>query len=334
MNTEQRIVTRGDAWTAAVVDGLNKPDRTRQLKTLLGSDQAVERFKTVAIHAIVHDSKLRDADPMSVIEAVREAATLGLEPTGVLGEAWILPYKRLARLAVGYRGYLKLIRRSDAVAFVDAQVVYLRDEFHVQFGTDPRIEHTPLLFGERNQANELTEDRGSYRGAYAWAQLDGTEHPLIEWMPLVDIEQARKASPSVIAGRPSPWDEWYGEMARKTVIRRLAKRLPLDADAAAVVAYEEQSDAIEADTYTASAATSPARTAALAAIAERRPADQDRNAPVVEETVADTVDEAPRRAYEAADGGMTEEEIDAALADVPVPGQVPMFAEEDDDAPT
>jgi recombination protein RecT len=236
-----------DEWVGTVVSGLNREDRTRQLLSLLGSDEAVERFKTVALHAIVHDTKLREADPLSVIEAVREAATLSLEPTGVLGEAWILPYKGTARLSVGYRGYLKLIRRSRAVSFVDTQIVYMNDRFDIQFGTDPRIVHVPLLYGERGEDGALLSDRGSYRGAYAWAELVGTPRPMIEWMTLEDIEQVRKASPSVIAGRSSPWDNWYGEMARKSPIRRLAKRLPLDPVAERALAVDDETADAEAE---------------------------------------------------------------------------------------
>lgn len=262
-----------DTWASSVFAGLNREDRVQQLTSLLGSSAAAERFKTVALHSVIHNDGLRDCDPLSVIEAVREAAVLGLEPTGVLGEAWILPYRGVARLQVGYRGYLKLIRQSEQVPFVDAQLVYMNDTFDVEFGTHPLITHKPLLFGERNvETGELEQDRGNIRGAYAWAQLEGTSIPLIEWMPLVDIEQTRKASPAVRANRKTPWDDWYGEMARKAPVRRLAKRLPLNTQAARALAYEEESDEVERKVYSAAATTapaSPARSAAVAALGAR-----------------------------------------------------------------
>ena len=276
-NTNTGVVVRQDEWVGEVVAAINKPDRIRQLETLLGSAGAVERFKTVVLHAIVHDQeKLKEADPLSVIEAVREAAALGLEPTGVLGEAWILPYKRTARLSVGYRGLLKLIRRSKAVAFVDTQVVYMNDPFTVRFGTNPAIDHAPFLFGERDaETKELVAERGGYRGAYAWAELVGTTHPLIEWMPLIDIEAVRDQSPSVKAKQPSPWDNHFGEMARKTPLRRLSKRLPLDPVAERALAVDEETDDIAARVFAPAVKTvTPARAAAVAAIEARRPAPE------------------------------------------------------------
>lgn len=261
-----------DKWASSVFEGLNREDRVQQLTSLLGSSEAAERFKTVALHSVIHGDALRECDPLSVIEAVREAAVLGLEPTGVLGEAWILPYRGVARLQVGYRGYLKLIRQSGQVQFVDAQLVYMNDTFDVEFGTHPRIVHKPLLFGDRDEeTGELLQDRGNIRGAYSWAQLSGTDVPLIEWMPLVDIEQTRRASPAVRANRKTPWDDWYGEMARKAPVRRLAKRLPLNTQAARALAYEEESDKVEQQVYSVAATpvASPARSAAVAALGQR-----------------------------------------------------------------
>lgn len=262
-------VARTDPWMADVVAGLDKPERMDQLVSLLGSRGAVERFKVVALHSIVHDDKLRPCSAMSIVESIREAAVLGLEVYGPLGESWILPAGQVARLQIGYRGYLKLIRQSEQVEFFDAQVVYMNDTFDVEFGTSPRIIHKPLLFGEKDEKGTPITTRGGYRGAYAWAQLRGTNHPMIEWMPLVDIEQVRKASPSVQRGRKSPWDDWFAEMARKSPIRRLAKRLPLSEKAARALAYEAETDDIEVKVVQQPAAQLPGRAAALAAVQQR-----------------------------------------------------------------
>ena len=264
-------VAQRDPWAADIVTGLNKPDRTQQLLALLGTPGAVERFKVVALHSIVHDDKLRGCDPISIVEAIREAAVLGLEVYGPLGESWVLPAGQVARLQIGYRGYLKLMRESEQIAFIDAQVVYMNDVFDVEFGTAPRIIHKPLLFGEKDKATgDLLADRGGYRGAYAWLQLKGTPHPLIEWMPLVDIEQVRKASPSVKAGRKSPWDDWYAEMMRKSPTRRLAKRAPLSKKAQDALSYEIETDELEAKLYAPQPQqVASARSAAVAALPER-----------------------------------------------------------------
>ena len=49
----------------------------------------------------------------------------------------------------------------------------------------------------------------------------------IEVMTVKDIEKVRASSRAKGAG---PWTQWGGEMARKTVIRRLSTRLPMSTD--------------------------------------------------------------------------------------------------------
>lgn len=255
-------------WMADVRQGLEKPDRMDTLMDMLGGQTEsekrarVERFIAVALHAINSNATaLANCTPMSLVEAVRESASLGLEPTGLLGEAWILPYGRTARLQVGYRGYLKLIRNSGQVAGVDCQLVYVNDAFDVALGTASAIVHKPLLEG----------DRGGYRGAYAWARLK-TGELIIEWMTVNDIEQVRAASPAVKANRSSPWDDWWGEMARKSVVRRLIKRLPLSPQAQrAEMVDNEAEEAIQLPAHVKPSA----RSAALAALPGGEPDAED-----------------------------------------------------------
>jgi recombination protein RecT len=318
-------VARSDPWMADVVAGLNKPDREQQLLTLLGSHGAVERFKVVALHSIVHDDKLRPCDPLSIVEAIREAAVLGLEIYGPLGESWVLPAGQVARLQIGYRGYIKLMRESEQIDFIDSQVVYMNDQFAVELGSAPRIVHVPLLFGEKNDNGDLLAERGGYRGAYAWLQLRGTPHPMIEWMPLPDIEQVRKASPSVKAGRRSPWDDWYAEMMRKSPMRRLAKRAPLSKRAQDALVYETETDELEAKVYAPITQAPTARSAAVAALPERfRPegATEALQATRTDEGAEDprTVENGPQGTSEAAVGDPAEdigdEEMERLLRDV------------------
>ena len=54
---------------------------------------------------------------------------------------------------------------------------------------------------------------------------DGSK--LLEVMNLEEIEQVRKVSRAANNG---PWVAWWSEMARKTVMRRLSKRLPMSTD--------------------------------------------------------------------------------------------------------
>jgi recombination protein RecT len=171
----------------------------------------------VALHAVNGNRDILQCTPASIVEAIREAAALRLEPTGLLGDAYLVRYGDQARLMPGYRGLMKLARRSGEVEKIDAQVVYDGDAFAIHLGTDPEILHDPVIDG----------DRGNFTGAYAYARMT-TGEVIVEWMSVADIEVVRRSSKASTKG---PWVTFWGEMARKTVLRRLMKRLPLSTDA-------------------------------------------------------------------------------------------------------
>jgi phage RecT family recombinase len=221
--------------------------RQDQFLALLGSPEAVARFRTVALHAVSARPDLLRCEPLTIIEAIREAASLDLEPTGILGEAWLVPYKGMARLRIGWQGYLKLIRRSGEVAAVDCQVVYQGDIFDLQLGTTPGIHHVPAL-----------KDRGSYRGAYAWARLnDGSL--IIEWLPVEDVQPIR----AIAAADSLMWSQFAGEGMRKSAIRRLQKRLPKSHLVEHALRVESEAEEVPASQ------PAPARNAAMAALEAR-----------------------------------------------------------------
>ena len=69
-------------------------------------------------------------------------------------------------------------------------------------------------------------DRGEPIAVYAVAKTkDGAIYR--EVMSVSDVEKVRGSSR---AGKYGPWVDWWDEMAKKTVIRRMAKRLPSSAD--------------------------------------------------------------------------------------------------------
>ncbi len=217
-------------------------DRHSQFTDLLGA-KYVDRWQAVALHALAQNKNvLRDCTPFSIIEAIRESATLGLSPTGSLGEGWILPYGDQAKFMPGYRGLLKLLRNSGQVRIADTQIVYMNDDFVPVLGTSPSIHHVPVLYGEKNADGDYIAERGDYRGAYAWVRLTNGE-TLIEWMTLDDLMKVRQRSRAKDDG---PWVTDPGEMMRKTPLRRLLKRLPLESmpQVARAAVLDEEADVV------------------------------------------------------------------------------------------
>jgi recombination protein RecT len=186
-----------------------------EFKAALPAHVSVEKFTRVALTAIQNTPALVNADRRSLFGAVVRLAQDGLLPDG--REAALVMFGDKAQAMPMIAGVLKKIRQSGEVAKVSAQVVYENDHFVVKYGFDEDVEHIPP---------SLDKQRGKPIGAYATAVLkDGSQ--LLEVMSLEQIEKVRNVSRSKGNG---PWVQWWDEMARKTVMRRLAKRLPMSTD--------------------------------------------------------------------------------------------------------
>lgn len=158
------------------------------------------------------------ADSKSILSCCMKAAADGLVLDG--REAALVVYRGKNGPVANYlpmvQGIIKKVRQSGDVSIFNATCVYEKDEFEITYGLEPDIKHVPPTKGER----------GDCIGAYAVAKFkDGTVD--FEYMTYNEIEAIRGRSKSKNNG---PWVTDWSEMARKTVIRRLAKRLPMSVD--------------------------------------------------------------------------------------------------------
>ena len=101
-----------------------------------------DRFVRVALAAMTAQPKLFDCTPESVLLSLMQCASMGLEPSGgVLGQAYLIPFKNICQVIPGYRGLVKLARNSGEVADVWAEVVYAKDRFDYELGLEPKLVH-------------------------------------------------------------------------------------------------------------------------------------------------------------------------------------------------
>ncbi len=203
----------------------------QKLDAFLPRGMSVDRFSLLCIRAASEVPALLQADQGSLLLAISKAAELGLEPNGSLGHGWLIPYQGRVQFIVGYRGLIDLAIRSGKVKSISARVVHDGDTFDVEYGLVPVLSHIPNL--------EEDEDDDMISHAYAIARL-ADDQSQFEVMPRRQIDAVMANSPSA-KGEKSPWHTHYGEMARKTVVRRLAKYLPLRDDLWAKALEEENS---------------------------------------------------------------------------------------------
>jgi recombination protein RecT len=123
-------------------------------------------------------------------------------------------------------GILKKIRQSGEISSVRAHVVYEGDEFEYELGDDERIVHRP----------SLTAQGGKIVAAYAIAKFKDGD---IQREVMSSAQIKRIASKATGIGKRC-WESDEGEMSKKTVIKRLGKRLPSSNDLQQV--FENEAD--------------------------------------------------------------------------------------------
>jgi recombination protein RecT len=194
---------------------MDNPKMRLAIKEVLPKHLTPERIIKMMILSGNKTPGLRECTPASIISCMMACSETGLEPGGVLGECYIIPYGKIATFIIGYRGMIALARRSGQILSIEAHIVYKTDKFLCHFGSESRLEHEPDW--ETAQRDE------SIKGAYAVGKIvgGGTQ---IEVMTKPQIDAIRKRSRASSNG---PWVTDYGEMSRKTVVRRLFKYLPV-----------------------------------------------------------------------------------------------------------
>ena len=189
-----------------------------QLDKVLPEHLTADRLLRAVIAVLEGNPALLDCDRASLYRAVMTCAQLGLEPDGVLGQAWLVASRGKVQLVPGYRGFLALARNSGQITSINAQAVHRNDHFEYAYGLNERLEHIPAV-GERGEIGHF----------YTYALFkDGGHH--FEVMSKAEVDAARERSEG------SAWVNGYAEMGQKTVIRRIAKYLPLAVQKAAALA--------------------------------------------------------------------------------------------------
>jgi len=191
-----------------------------QIRAALPGHIKADKFVRVLMTAVSTTPALVDASRSSLFGACLKLAASGLMPDGK--EAAIVTFKLKdgtvqATAMPMISGILKLVRNSGDLASISPGIVCANDEF--DYWVDENGDHL------KHRPN-LKEDRGDMILAYAVAiTKDGAKY--IEVMSKKEIEKVRNSSRAKDGG---PWSQWYDEMSKKTVLRRLAKRLPMSTD--------------------------------------------------------------------------------------------------------
>lgn len=168
----------------------------------------------------------------SILRSALHAAKFGLDPSGALRSAYLVPYGQECQLIIGYGGFLDLAHRAAANTQIDVQLVYAGDQIDIQMGTAPTLIHKPDL-NRRRDAKVI--------GCYALITPEVGPRK-VEYM---SDDEIMKVAARSRAFKQGPWQTDPGEMKRKTVLRRGVKWIPMsvvDASARRLLAAAEEHD--------------------------------------------------------------------------------------------
>jgi recombination protein RecT len=220
--------------------------RAGELKMVLPSHITPEKFQRTILTAVQGDPDLLSADRQSLILACMRAAQDGLLPDK--REAAIVVFnenkkvdgqwvkRKVATYLPMVYGLRKKILQSGEVAALEVGIVYRKElesnDFYYRVGVEPPLGHKPSF---DLTMDNTTDDK--IIAAYSIATMkDGAKS--YEVMRQFEIDKVREASMTGAtrtkrgdARQPSgPWVEWFPEQAKKTVMRRHSKVLPMSGD--------------------------------------------------------------------------------------------------------
>ena len=230
---------------------LLKSERVEKALTKVAGDiLRPQRLVSLVVNAIAKTPKIALCDPKSVLGCMMVAQNLQLEPNTPAGLAYLIPRnsrgknpetgrwedRLMCNIELGYRGYITLAHRSQAILSVKAEAIREGDTFrHVEGFED-------MLTFEKS----LRGGRGHIIGAFAFSR-----HPhsvnVASVLTYEDIMKARARSETYRALTiardrartqeeraradkalaETPWVMWEDQMAAKTAIRSHLTRLPI-----------------------------------------------------------------------------------------------------------
>ena len=182
---------------------------------------SVQRLMGLALE-IDRRPGLAKVSPASVVAFAKKCCEWGTDRIGA-GGVWPVPYWDgknnclICQPIPDWRLLVEKAKRSGCIKHAYADVVYAADVFSYRRGLNPDLTHEPAL-----------ANRGDIVAAYAVFVLpdDTRDFVVMSWaediQPVRDGSQSWKAMQS---GKIStcPWNDWPGEMTKKTVLKRALK---------------------------------------------------------------------------------------------------------------
>ena len=182
-----------------------------QISTIVGNDKAKASVFASAIVNMANDGSLRNCNVESIVNTAMQIVQIGLHPNKLFGQAYVVPYKGVAQLQIGYKGLISLGYRNGWK--FRAVSVYACDEFKQEF---------------------------NLKGVLVYA-VDKQGAEFSEFVSKKKLEQLRTTSPNQNKEELSgTWANWAEEMYKAKAIKHVASRLPINDSLAEALSLEDE----------------------------------------------------------------------------------------------
>ena len=197
---------------------MNSNDYIKQITNYYrGRREEAMIFLTAAVEYIRKNPKLINCDRISLLSALVQSAQFRFMPSGVSGEAYIIPYGSEAKFQIGYQGIVTLMWRTEKILGIQANIIYENDEFSYEEGLNPHLTHRPAMFGK---------EKGNPIGVYTVVETagGGRTFKVMDKEAVMKIKDMSKAKNTP----ESPWNSKDPElwMWKKTCLIQHSKLLP------------------------------------------------------------------------------------------------------------
>lgn len=154
------------------------------------------------------------SNPTSAQNAIINVAAIGITLNPAAKLAYLVPRDGGVHLDISYMGLLHLAMSTGSIKWGQCKLVMSGDTYESN-GLDSAPTHKYNAFG----------DRGDVVGAYCTVKTADGDY-LTEEMTLAEIDAIKFRSKGWQSGKNTPWKTDWGEMARKTVVKRASKYWP------------------------------------------------------------------------------------------------------------
>lgn len=215
-----------------------------QLKMVAPRFMTVDKIIRVALTSFQKNPTLMQCEPITVAGCVMQSTQLGLLMDGVLGEAYMVPYKNNAKnryeaqFQVGYKGLRKLVNNSGPIDTFLPQTVYQGDWFDYDL--------SKALIKKHQRTGDTNPKEPTHFYTVVKYKSGTVENYLMSRAEcLATRDHYSQAYRTAVKYKrdDTPWIAHEEAMCLKTVMRKHAKYLPLAGDAAMAVALDERADA-------------------------------------------------------------------------------------------